>query len=679
MTFLQPAILLALPLVALPVIIHLINQRRFQSVEWAAMMFLRSARALSRGYTRLRRWLIMLLRMAAVAAAVVAVSRPLSQGWLAAAGGDRGGTAIVLVDRSPSMAQASGPGGESKLATARRQVAAALESLGTSRTILIDSVSSQPVELTSPKALLLAMQTEQADAAADLPRMMQAACEVLAGSEAGAATIWICSDQRATDWKPADAAWEPIRATLSSLPQSVRLTLLGYPQAATDNLAVRVVDPVLEPRGASWQLAIDIVLRRMAAGPSVRVPVQIELGRARSTVEIELTGTEAILARHTIPIDADALAEAGDPAKARGWGRVSIPADDNPADNEFFFSFCVPQERRSVIVADDSQSRQVLRLAAGIAPDKMLRAVSDSVDANTIATTPLDDVALILWQAALPHGDAEESLGRFVDRGGQIIFLPPDTPSQERFAGLAWGSWSEHSPPIRPASWRAEEGLLGSTRSGAALPVGELDIRRTCRIEGTGTPLAVLPDGSPLLVRAGGDRDGVYFLATTPSSRDSDLASNGIVLYAVIQRAIDDGLAAVGIARQSDAGTAMTAGSVPGSRSDEWRQVDGPTASSTEAGFHAGVYATGSRLTAVNRPTSEDATDVVADRQIDSIFQGLRFSRFEQKAGDTATIIEEVWRLFLAAVLVALIVEGLLCLPARIRLPPIARTAGVAA
>jgi len=47
MTFLQPWVLVALPLVSLPLIIHLINQRRFQTVHWGAMMFLLSARALS--------------------------------------------------------------------------------------------------------------------------------------------------------------------------------------------------------------------------------------------------------------------------------------------------------------------------------------------------------------------------------------------------------------------------------------------------------------------------------------------------------------------------------------------------------------------------------------------------------------------------------------------------------
>lgn len=69
---------------ALPLIIHLINQRRFQTVRWAAMQFLLAAKALSRGYSRLRHWLIMALRMLAVAAVILAVGRPLSRGWLAA-------------------------------------------------------------------------------------------------------------------------------------------------------------------------------------------------------------------------------------------------------------------------------------------------------------------------------------------------------------------------------------------------------------------------------------------------------------------------------------------------------------------------------------------------------------------------------------------------------------------
>jgi len=71
MSFLQPILLAALPLVALPIIIHLINQRRYQTVRWGAMMFLLAAQKMSRGYSRIRQWLIMLFRMLAIACASV--------------------------------------------------------------------------------------------------------------------------------------------------------------------------------------------------------------------------------------------------------------------------------------------------------------------------------------------------------------------------------------------------------------------------------------------------------------------------------------------------------------------------------------------------------------------------------------------------------------------------------
>src|SRR5215475_11785820 len=123
MTFLQPLLLTALPLVALPILIHLINQRRYRTIRWAAMMFLLAANRLSRGYARLRQWLIMAFRMLAIAGLIFAISRPLASGWLGLTAGGRPDTTIILVDRSPSMRQSHAGGGGSKLETGLRKLA----------------------------------------------------------------------------------------------------------------------------------------------------------------------------------------------------------------------------------------------------------------------------------------------------------------------------------------------------------------------------------------------------------------------------------------------------------------------------------------------------------------------------------------------------------------------------
>jgi hypothetical protein len=187
---------------------------------------------------------------------------------------------------------------------------------------------------------------------------------------------------------------------------------------------------------------------------------------------------------------------------------------------------------------------------------------------------------------------------------------------------------------------------------------------------GEGTTLATLPGDLPLLVRVSRDHGGVSFLATTPTPRDSDLAANGVVLYALIQRAIDDGQAAVGTARLADAGAAFSGG-VPGSGAgpsaaaalDGWRQIAGPPFPSSEAGFHAGVLESRGRLLAINRPPREDAAPILPDDQIEKLFQGLSFSRLEHQAGGLGNIVEEVWRTFLVGLLMLLAAEGLLCLP----------------
>ena len=53
MTFLEAAPLVALPVAALPVIIHLVHLYRRKQVPWAAMMFLRAAQKMSQGFSRL--------------------------------------------------------------------------------------------------------------------------------------------------------------------------------------------------------------------------------------------------------------------------------------------------------------------------------------------------------------------------------------------------------------------------------------------------------------------------------------------------------------------------------------------------------------------------------------------------------------------------------------------------
>ena len=436
MTFLQPWVLVALPLAALPVIIHLINQRRFQTVPWAAMQFLLAAKALSRGYSRLRHWLILLLRMLAVAAVILAVGRPLSRGWLALAGGGRPDSAIVVLDRSPSM-QARGPdGGESKLDTGRRQLADSLATLRAGRVLVVSDPVRGPEEVASSEAIADLATAGPTAAAADLPALLQSAYDFIRENAAGTTEVWICSDQRANDWRPDDGAWASIRDAFTKLPQQVRFQFLAYSAPATGNVALRVSSVRLETLGRDRRLVVTLAVSRQEDGDRRTLPVRFEIGGVTSAVDVELTGREAVLTNHVIPLERS--------AEAKGWGKVSISADANPADNDFFFVYAAPAERRTLVVAEDPAAGRVLELVAGIAPDKAAATV-ELVPPAGLATASWDTAAALLWQAPLPEGRDAEFVQAFVDRGGQVIFFPPDRPTAAEFAGGVWGECTRHA------------------------------------------------------------------------------------------------------------------------------------------------------------------------------------------------------------------------------------------
>ncbi len=649
MTFLQPFMLAALPLIGLPILIHLINQRRYQTTNWAAMMFLLAANRMSRGYARLRQWLILLARTLAVAALIFAVGRPLASGWLGLAAGGRADTTIILLDRSPSMSQRATGAGASKLETGRRQLAETLETLGSSRWVLIESTTNQPRELTSPKSLLDLPYAEPTSAEADLPAMLEAAHDYIKANQTGRTEIWICSDLRENDWRVDSGRWDSLRESFTELPQGVRFHLLAYPDAATDNVTVRVTDIRRQQTDERSELLVSLALSRGKADGKATIPLQFDIEGARSELAVDMVGSKYELKDYRIPLEGD---------HERGWGRVSIQADSNPADNAFYFVFDQPLMRKTIIVTDQPQAVWPLELAATIPPSPSAEFAAEVVPVQQLASVPWEQVSLLIWQARLPQQEDAELVRAFIERGGQAVFLPPHTPGDETLFGVQWASWVDDGEELPIQSWRGDQGLLANAMSGESLPVGDLHVRRYCTMSGKSTALASLRDGVPLLARATTDQGGVYFWATTPAPSDSSLAADGIVLYVAVQRAIASGAEVLGNTRS------LTAGPPPAGVPTGWERLSGAeTALSTEYPFHQGTFAAKDRLMAVNRAVGEDEAAVLDEARVAGLFGGLDFSRVDDRAGSLKSLVQEIWRLFLIGMIAAMVCEAALCLP----------------
>jgi hypothetical protein len=672
MSFLQPLLLFGLPLALLPVIIHLIHLLRRRQVKWAAMMWLMAAQRMNKGLSKLRQYLILLFRVLAIAAIIFVICRPLAGGLLGLTGGAPD-SVIILLDRSASMEQQLLTTGTGKRIAGLRNLSAAIKDAygKRSKLVLLDSATLQPVSLEKAEALPDMPQTGPTDTAADIPSLLQGALDYISANQTGRTDVWLLSDLRQSDWNAAGGRWQALRAAFTTLP-GVRFHVLAYPETQPSDMGISVENVSRRETADKAELLLDIRLQRGApVDKPLTIPLRVVVNGAESALTAELEGTQAVLQAQAIPIDKNTK---------RGWGRVELPADASPADNVFHFVFDDPPPLKSVIVSDDGDVSGPLLAALTAPADPARKYESAILPAARAAEIAWEETGLIVWQAALPEESSPvaKQLETHVRTGRSVIFLPPESPDALSFAGVKWTAWQEGAPdnPVLAEWWRSDAGLLAATRAGAALPVGEVEARRWCGVEGEFVPLARLGESAgkaPLLLRSARENfQSAWFLTTLPGPGASSLARDGVVLFAMLHRALNDGAATLGNARQR-----LASATALGDDPSAWTRldVDDPASVLTiDRPLRAGVLKRAAAasgmpgiLTALNRPPGEDAPPVLGKPALDELFAGLDWRLLERTLENEKSLTSEVWRTFLWCMGAALIFEALLCMPGRRR------------
>ncbi len=661
MTFLQPFVLYALPLLGLPILIHLINQNRHRTINWAATMFLLQAKRMARGMARLRYLLIMLARILAIAGLIFAVSRPMSGGWLGLTAGGAPDTTIVVLDRSVSMEEQNSRTNRSKREAALVKLSELIQNTGrNTQLILFDSATAEPMKLQSAADLIDLPETRPTATSSDIPRLMHNVAEYIVSNETGRTDLWVCSDLRQNDWNPAGGRWESIRSQLSER-EGVKLYLLTYPDVADDNLAISVQGVHRRETIEGAEVVMDLqISRTLPAGESAdsakRVPLTFVIDGARSTLDVEMTGEQFIRNGHAIPIDRESK---------RGWGRIELPRDANAADNTFGFVYAEPAVQKTIVVSDEPDVAELLRIAAGTPSDRNLVYEAEVLTTAQSAAIPWNETALVIWQAAIPEGLLAQQLTDFVASGRTVFFFPPRQPDGGTIFETSWREWqpAETGRHFSVARWRTDADLLANTQSGSPLPVGQLQTLRYCGTRSNqSTVLAQLEGAGPLLLRAFSDHGAAYFCSTLPTAENSSLVENGIVFYVMTQRALARGAASLGAARQ------LVAGQFAATDIGQWQPLDELSAETllSRRGLTTGLFRNEDVLLAVNRPAAEDSTEVTGDEALQTALEGLDYTRINDDAGNVLALASEVWRTFLMLMIVALMAEALLCVPDKV-------------
>jgi hypothetical protein len=652
LSFLSQPILWGLFAASIPVIIHLLNRRRFRIVDWAATSFLLKASRESRGKKKLKHILILICRTLAIFALIFAVARPLLGGFIGSGSGSVN-TVILVLDRSASMETKAESGAPSYREAVITRVSQAVEKMGSPRLLLIDSASGDIQEVPSPDALPELSTTFATDTQADIPTLLTKAIDYIDETNPGQTEIWLASDMQRGDWRPTDSRWNAVRSGLESLPNETKLRVLSSGSELAQNIAIELV----ASRRVEDNLFLDLKLTRSDGDGTSTVPITYSLKGARSAERVTMNGQELRFQKR-LPLSA---------ADVDGSGWVGIPSDNNPRDNSVFFAFGGKEPVQSWIVSEKPSGNTANYLRKAAAPDGFERYSSEIIALTQTTKIDWSTASLIVWQAQIPTGAVAAQLQEFATSGGSVIFFPPEKPSNNIIFGTSWGLIQEAPADeyFINGSWIKDDGPWRNSLSDQKMPIDQVRGVKRCSIQGDGTSLAEWDDGSPLLYRQLQGLGTAIFINTLPNDRWSNLEFVALHLVAV-QRLLEKGTDRLHSGYRAIAGSekAKLRGDEIRDRLDAFEDYEPALGS-----YRAGVYRLGERVIAVNRPAAENSPLRVNEEALDTLLEGTSYSLFESTKDDN-NLVSPVWWAFLIAVLFFLLAEAILCLQPKLTGPP---------
>jgi hypothetical protein len=407
MNFLAPAALAGLLAIAIPIVIHMINRERRETIAFPSLMFLRKIPYRSVRRQKLRHLLLLAVRCLAIAIIVWAFARPFFERRMGVTAATSGGReVVVLLDRSYSMANG---GRWARALNAARGVASQLGAQDRMSVVTFATSAAQIVPPTRDAGVVQAA-LATARPGSEPTRYasgLRVAAQLLSASDLPRKEVVLISDFHRTGWSPND----------------------DVPMPHGTN--VRTVDVA---RGEKTDVAVaGVSVARAEAGQRVVATVTARatnLGDEPRTVEasLELAGRVVDTKRVTVPPrgSAQVVFASAPVSSVVSRGVVRVTPDSQPSNDVFYFTI-TEESGASALVVEPPRPRAnqslFLTRALDVADDPPVRVASRSSDAVS-ATDLRGRTLIVLNEADLPGGTAGQRLLAQVRNGAMLLVAP---------------------------------------------------------------------------------------------------------------------------------------------------------------------------------------------------------------------------------------------------------------
>ena len=500
--------------ILIPILIHLLNKRKFKIVDWAAMEFLLDADKKNRRRIRLENLILLLLRCLAVFLIGMLLARPfiptsVTAGLLNAAQFER----IVLLDDSLSMQARLG--NEAAFEVARKRLSDLAGSLAqdqadNSFTLLLTSQPDRPLfsathlgtdNVSDIQASIEKL--EPGDGTARLDASLAELEQYLASQPPNInRVVYVLSDLRRRDWKEGDANPEAPLKILGRVAKLVQgCFLIDAGEDEDRNLTVSEIRPEgTLVQGVQSRFDVAVTNNGTTAASDIRVKLSAGDSLPVETTIDQLAPGQTTSVRFNFTFSGDEEAESAERPLPPRQVKVELTtaqqgADDRlPADSVAYFPARLVRGIPTLIIDGDpsadfgkAESFYLRRALAPIGP------VPSGVAATIVTENELESLALDKFQVIfllnnyrLGDKTAEniQRLEKWVEGGGGLVLMPGDQIDEQFFNDQYWRSGAGLSP-VKLENIRGDE----SEKTWASLKVEDASHEALKQFAGQNNPL----------------------------------------------------------------------------------------------------------------------------------------------------------------------------------------------
>ena len=419
MNFLNQALLWGLAAVSLPVVIHLLNRRRFRKVPWAAMRFLKVSVEQNQRRMKLEDWILLLVRCAMIALLAFLMARPVMEGLSGVPGSKV--AAAIIVDNSASMGTRENE--STRLARAQEAAHAILSGLPGGTSVALAG-AFHAHEASNDLALVASRIDEisQTDRHADLQQSLEVAARSLKGQAASVKELYLVTDAHAPEW----GNFAALEARLRDIAMGVKVHLVAVGVPVRSNLAISSLRPAATLPSVNQPFRVDVDVTNHGSVSMSAVPVKLLVdgqveGEPWIINELKPGGSQSATLYATLP--------------SPGYHRVTVmlEGDEMPFDDRRTVVMNAREEVSVLLVDGDpgqeARDSETFFLRHALAPVPEEEQADYPVQPSIVSVSDLGGENLDQHHAVVLANVADVPLG-FADRlasyveagGGLIIF-----------------------------------------------------------------------------------------------------------------------------------------------------------------------------------------------------------------------------------------------------------------